>query len=134
MKRVVFMLLGLLLLASAASAQSSSVYFPGSAWSSTGTSSNVERGNVISMNHIEQGIAIRGAEAFGLATYQVDKKGYDWNNREIYGVGARFTQTIKSGMVRVGAIYSQERRRKTDLRESGLQLVVESYFGWGRSK
>ena len=132
MRRVVYMLLALLFVASAASAQS--VYFPGQAWSSTGTSSNVEKGNIISMNHVEQGIAIRGAEAFGLATYQIDKKNFDWNNREILGVGARFTQTIGNGMVRAGVIYSTERRRQTGARESGLQVLVESYFGWGREK
>ncbi len=108
-------------------------YFPGSVWNSTGTLSPVEKGNVISMTHVEQGVAFRGVEAFGHFTGMYDSKGYSWNRRTTEGIGVRFTQSLKGGMVRGGASYVTEQRyvlAPTKQGASGIVLSVDCYFGW----
>ncbi len=114
-----------------ASAQSG-VHYPGSFWTTNGTVSPVEKGNVVSMNHVEQGVAKKGVELFVQSTLQTDSKGYDWNRRVIGGVGVRFTQSIGNGMVRIGASYLTERRFVHPQTINGLALTVDAWFGWGQ--
>ena len=117
--------------ASVASAQEGTgTYYPGVFWTSNGTVSPVEKGNIVSMSHAEQGIAKRGAELFVQSTAQYDSKGYDWNRRVIGGIGARFTQSIGTGMVRVGVSYLSERRFVVPKTTSGFSVTAEAWFGW----
>ena len=107
------------------------VYFPGSVWSSNGTLSPVEKGNVLSLTHVEQGVAYRGAELFGQSTFSVDSKKYDWNRRFSNGVGARFTQSLLGhGMVRAGVSYVHERRYTFETTRQGWVASVDTWFGW----
>ena len=107
-------------------------YYPGTLWSSTGTLSPVEKGNIISMTHAEQGISYKGAEVYGLVTVMSDTKRYDWNNRTIEGVGVRLTHSTRHGMIRGGAAYLYEQRQISGARYSGLSVTVESWYGWGK--
>lgn len=117
-------------LAGAASAQTT---YPGTVWTSNGTLSPVEKGNIISMTHVEQGVANHGVELFGQTTFIADTKAYDWNRRYSNGVGARFTQSIGSGMVRASVSYLRERRYSSEVTAQGVVIAVESWFGWGNS-
>lgn len=123
----------LLVLYAAAPAQAQYLYYPGSVWSSNGTLSPVEKGNVISITHAEQGVAYRGAELFFETTVMADTKAYDWNRRVANGVGLRFTQVVKGGMVRAGTAYVWERRYTYPYERTmeGLTLFVDTWFGWG---
>jgi len=114
-------------------ASAQEVYYPGSVWSSNGTLSPIEKGNVLSMTHAEQGIAYKGAELFGSLTAQADSKRYDWNNRLIEGVGVRFTQSIGSGMVRGTVAYLNEKRYVVPSNTGGVSLSVDCWFGWNHS-
>ncbi len=114
-----------------ASAQSGT-YYPGTFWTTNGTISPVEKGNMVSMSHIEQGIAKSGAELFAQSTVETDSKGFDWNRRMINGVGVRFTQSIGSGMVRVGMSYLSERRFVNPQTTNGLSFTVDAWFGWSQ--
>ena len=107
-------------------------FFPGSSWTSTGTLTPAEKGNVISMSHAEQGISYKGAEVYGVVMYLRDSKRYDWNNRTMEGVGVRLTHSNKHGMFRGGVAYLYEQRQITGARYSGLSVTVESWLGWGR--
>ena len=114
-----------------ASAQSS-VHYPGSFWTTNGTVSPVEKGNIVSVSHFEQGIAKQGAEIFAQSTVQTDSKGFDWNRRLITGIGLRFTQKIGTGMVRFGGSYLSEQRFVNPKTINGLSFTVDAWFGWGQ--
>lgn len=113
-----------------ASAQGTETYYPGTVWSSFGTLSPAEKGNVISLTHIEQGIAKKGFEIFGQGTFGFDTDKYGWNNRVLAGVGGRFTQSVGRGMVRGSISWVDERRFLSNSRVSGWVLAAETWFGW----
>ncbi len=116
--------------ASLSSAQG--VNYPGTIWSSVGNLSIVETGNVQSITHVEQGVAYKGAELFGLLTGQTDRLAYDWNRRLTTGAGVRFTQSIKTGSVRAAVAYVNERRYVVPANKSGFQFSVDAWFGWNQ--
>lgn len=124
-----FVLAGIFGLAGQASAQ---VYYPGTVWSTTGTLSPVEKGNVISQSYVEQGIAYKGASLFAASTLIADSKGYDWNRRVTMGGGVRLTQNILTGVVRVNLVYLREQRYVSPAVHVGLALSVDAWFGWGQ--
>ena len=133
MKRMMtgLVMVGFVGLANIASAQ---VYYPGTAWSTNGTLSPVEKGNIFHQSHVEQGGAYRGAELFGSFSGGFDSKGYDWNRHTTVGVGGRFTQVVKGGMVRAGVAYLSEQRYVVARTTSGLAVFVDMWVGWGQSK
>ena len=110
------------------------LYFPGSVWATIGRSlAPAEPRNVSGIIHLEQGVAHRGAELYGVGELYGDRQDRDWNNRFIGGVGARLTQTIGSGMVRGGVAYLVDHRRLSDTTyRGGMTIFVETWFGWGR--
>lgn len=116
-----------------ATSASAQVTYPGSVWSSNGWLTPVERHNVISLTHAEQGVEWRGLELFGQSTLSADTKGYDWNRRYQLGIGGRFTQSIGSGMVRGSVSWLRENRYNHDVTAQGLVLAAETWFGWQRS-
>lgn len=122
----------------APSVQAEEVYYPGSSWTSSGRMlTPAEPRNWLTVVHAEQGIAYRGLELYGMTEFWKDKHKFDWNNRNIGGVGLRFTQSVRTGMVRAGVSYLADHRRLPGLWRyqntytHGLTFSVESYFGWG---
>jgi hypothetical protein len=112
-----------------------SVYYPGSLYTTNGTLSPVEKNNIVSFSHIEQGIAYRGAELFGAFTGQVDSKGYPWNRRTVSSIGLRFTQNIASGSVRVSAGYTRENQfAGPNTVVTGPFVAVDAWFGWRQAR
>lgn len=127
MRRVLF----LLFVGFALPANAQELYYPGSFWSSTGTLAPFEGQNVITMNHIEQGIAYRGAEMFVQATTTVDGRGLAWNRHVESGLGVRFTQSVKTGMVRAGIAYLADHRFPTQQTAvNRFSVFVQAWFGW----
>ena len=122
-----------LVFAAAPSFAQDRLYYPGSVWSSSGRMlTPTEPRNWASTVHAEQGVAYRGAELYGVTEFWIDKHRYDWNNRNLSGIGLRFTQAIRTGMVRAGVSYLSDHRRIPGFTyTSGLTFSVESYFGWG---
>lgn len=107
------------------------LYYPGSVWSRTGTVVPFEPNNLVSIHHAEQGVAYRGAELFVHTTAQTDSQGFAWNRHIETGLGLRFTQSVKTGMVRAGILYLADHRfpsRRTATQP--LSLFVEAWFGW----
>lgn len=112
--------------------QGSQIYYPGSLWTSVGNLSPAEKGNVMAIGNLEQGIAYRGAELYGIFQGQWDTKGFDWDRRVKTGVGVRFTQSVKNGMIRAGVAWIEEKRFVTGNRGRGVQVSVDTWFGWSQ--
>lgn len=110
------------------------IYYPGSIWSNLGTVSPVEKGNVISMTHFEQGVAYKGAELFSQTTLQMDSNAFDWNRRTILGVGGRYTYPLPHGVVRANISYLSEKRYISGSLVNGMSLMVDCWFGWNARK
>lgn len=126
--------LALLAFAVPAAAQDG-VYYPGSLYTTNGTLSPVEKNNVISLTHVEQGVAYRGVEGFGGFTGQYDSKGFSWNRRTIASAGIRFTQNVSGGAVRVAAGYARETRFVgVNTTASGPFVSVDAWFGWKQAR
>jgi hypothetical protein len=126
------------------------IYYPGSVWSSTANNPQPSEKDLVSYNHVEQGVAYRGAELFGSVTGVLDTQsfnvanlrtqgigngfGFDWNRRLIEGVGVRFTQNLPHGIVRAGVQYLRENRYVGTRRTyTGVSPFVEAWFGWGQN-
>jgi len=130
-----FVVVGVLVAFASPSFAQDGVYYPGSFYTVNGTLSPAEKGNIISLSHAEQGIAYRGAELFAGFTGQADSKGFSWNRRTISSVGARFTQNISGGSVRVAAGYARENRfAGPNTTISGPFVSVDAWFGWKQAR
>jgi hypothetical protein len=109
------------------------ITFPGSVWTTNGTLTPAEAGNISSLSHIEQGMVFRKtAEVFLQGTLGLDTKSYDWNNKTVGGVGVRLSRTIGSGIVRGGVAYLTDHRRLSGKTYSGISVFVDSYFQWSK--
>lgn len=109
--------------------------FPGSSWGSFGTTSPVERNNVISTIYLQQGIVVGTIHTtlvvpFFEGTLSHDSDRYDWNNRVIYGAGVKLLVPRSSGMLEVGTMYEKERRFRSGIEENSLSLFSRFWFGW----
>ena len=107
--------------------------YPGTVWSSNGTLSPFESGNILSQTHVEQGVAVRGFEVFGQFTFAADSKAYDWNRHYGGGLGLRLTQSVKSGMIRASVSYVRDYRYLSRTSATGLVFAAETWFGWQNS-
>jgi len=124
------MFLAAVLVLAATTVHAQEIYYPGSVWSNNGRTRPVEQGNVISMTHVEQGIAYRGLEGFVDGLFTVDTHGLDWNNSRAYGAGARYTQHLAFGWVRVMAGVEHEYRWVSYTSKTGPVISAELWFGW----
>lgn len=100
---------------------------PGSSWGVVGNISPSEKGNTIGMLYGKQGFLAFNAgkgrvTPFVDGTFARDSKGYDWNNKEVYGLGVEYVHPFGDGSFSVG-IKHQEERRKTS-RGSGAVLSL----------
>lgn len=111
-----------------------SIKYPGSAWTVVGNLSPYEKGNILTLTHAEQGVSFHGyIEPYVSFTLGTDSKDYDWNNKDIEGVGARVIQSIGHyGSVRAGAQYVHEHRRLSGDSRNGMVYSADAYIQWGR--
>lgn len=109
--------------------------FPGSAWSVVGNVSPVEKGNLISSSHVEQGITLFNKDSVSAIPYislspTFDTKGYDWNNRLLSNVGLKLVKRFDNGMVSTSLGYANETRFKSGSSDSAPFLRADTWFGW----
>ena len=111
----------------------------GQMWSSNGTYSPLEKGNVLSQSYFEQtasvystwdnSVTITPYAGFGMVS---DTKGYSWNNKIQPSGGIKVNKLFRHGIVSVGTAYAYE-DRFTDSnapKASGRTDYMLDWFGW----
>jgi hypothetical protein len=109
--------------------------FPGSSWIEVGNLSPVEKGNIIGMGYITQGVvAKRFSRAtvvpYVEATVFHDSKGFDWDNKATVGGGVKAILTDGQIYTEVGAGYLHESRFQSGLSAGGLSVFTNFSFNW----
>jgi hypothetical protein len=121
--------------ARAASPAASGVFFPGYASPMTSYSSPIEKGNLLTVIAVEQGIALGDARShvvpYAGVRLSVDEQGLDWNNKAVMQVGVKYVRRMAGGVVQAGGGYAFERRLKSDFRAEQPLAFAEAWFGWG---
>ncbi len=113
--------------------------YPGTVWGVVGTISPVEKGNVIGVVRVEQGVLLHKFDnglsliPFVEATLARDSKKYDWNNRQILGVGLKVSNPDPSCGCEINLIY-QDEHRKSGSSAKSVALIAKFWFGWKPSK
>jgi hypothetical protein len=109
--------------------------FPGSSWAAVGTLSPLERGNIIGQGYASQGVV---AKRFGRtalvpyvdATFSRDSKGFDWENKAVYGSGMKIGIPHHDLYTEIGASYQHEQRLQSGRSAGGLMLYMNCSFAW----
>jgi hypothetical protein len=111
----------------------------GQMWSSNGTYSPLEKGNVLSQSYFEQtasvyatwhnSVTITPYLAFGMLS---DTKGYSWNNKIQPSGGIKVNKLFRYGIVSIGTAYAYEDRftESTAPKASGRTDYILDWFGW----
>lgn len=123
--------------ASAKKPAASTIEYPGNTWGLVGALSPMERDNIFSQFHMEQGVAIVKLQNYylipGMAVdVSRDSRGYDWNNKVSANFGPKLVRIFNRGIVRVGAAFVNEYRTTTGNSASGLMTSMDYWFGWGQ--
>ena len=109
--------------------------FPGSSWIEVGNLSPVERGNILGLGYISQGIV---AKRFSRATVVPyvdatifrDSQGFDWDNRATVGGGVKAIIPRDQIYTEVGVAYLHETRFQSGLSAHGLSVFTNFSFNW----
>jgi len=109
--------------------------FPGSTWAAVGNISPVEQGDIIAQAYVTQGVVAKRFSKFTLVpfvdtTLSRDTKGYDWDNKAVYGTGAKICMLHGDTYTEVGAGYRRETRFGSGLTAGGVTLFTNFSFGW----
>jgi hypothetical protein len=109
--------------------------FPGSTWAAVGNISPVEHGNIIGEGYVSQGVIAKRMGGNALVpyadfTFSRDSKGFDWDNKAIFGAGLKAIIPHRALYTEVGAAYLHEHRFQTDQTAGGLTLFLNCSLGW----
>jgi len=109
--------------------------FPGSSWAAIGNISPVERGDIIGQGYFSQGvIAKRFSRAtlvpYAEATFSRDSKGFDWDNKAVYGSGVKAIIPHGDVYTELGAGYLHENRFHSGRSAGALTVFMNFSFGW----
>ena len=109
--------------------------FPGSSWASFGNISPVERGNWMGQAYVSQGVVARrfGRTAFVpyvQATFSRDSKGFDWDNKALYGSGVKLAYTHGQAYTEFGIGYLHESRFYSGQSAGTLSVFMNFWYGW----
>ena len=109
--------------------------FPGSSWASFGNISPVERGNWIGQAYVSQGVVAKrfGRTAFVpyvQATFSHDSKGFDWDNKAVYGSGVKLAYTHGQAYTEFGIGYLHESRFYSGQSAGTLSVFMNFWYGW----
>src|SRR5437773_433383 len=109
--------------------------FPGSSWAAVGKISPVERGDILGQAYFSQGIiAKRFSRAalvpYGETTFSRDSKGFDWNNKAVYGGGIKVIMPRGELYTELGAAYLHESRFDSGRSAGGLTIFMNMSFDW----
>ena len=109
--------------------------FPGSSWIEVGNLSPVERGNILGLGYISQGVVAKRFRRATLVPYVEatvfrDSQGFDWDNRATVGAGVKAVIPRDQIYTEIGAAYLHERRFESGLAAGGLSLFTNFSFNW----
>ncbi len=109
--------------------------FPGSSWMEVGTLSPVEKGNIIGLAHLTQGIVAKRLDRAMLVPYVEatvfhDSKGFDWENKATVGVGLKAIFPRGDVYTEIGASYLHENRFQSGNSAGGLMVFTNFSFNW----
>jgi hypothetical protein len=109
--------------------------FPGSTWMEVGNLSPVEKGNIVGLGYVTQGVVAKRFSRATLipyfeATVFHDSKGFDWDNRANVGGGVKAAFIGHYVYTEIGAAYLHENRFQSGLSASGLSVFTNFSFNW----
>jgi hypothetical protein len=109
--------------------------FPGSTWMEVGNLSPVEKGNILGLGYVSQGVVAKGFSRATLipyfeATVFHDSKGFDWDNRANVGGGVKAAFIGHDVYTEIGAAYLHENRFQSGLSAGGLSVFTNFSFNW----
>jgi hypothetical protein len=110
--------------------------FPGSSWGVVGNTSPSEKGNVIAMINIEQGMFVQQVSSgsvvpFVEARITRDTDKYDWNNKNSYGIGVKYRHSIADNATfDIGLKYQYEERIRSSNKSDGAVIFAGFWKGF----
>lgn len=109
--------------------------FPGSSWIEVGNLSPVEKGNMIGLGYITQGVVAKRFSHFTVVPYAEatvfhDSKGFDWDNKATVGGGVKAIFPRNSVYTEMGAAYLHESRFLSGQSASGVSVFTNFSFNW----
>jgi len=109
--------------------------FPGSTWMEVGNLSPVEKGNILGLGYVSQGVVAKRFSRATLipyveATVFHDSKGFDWDNRANVGGGVKAAFAGHDVYTEIGAAYLHENRFQSGLSAGGLSVFTNFSFNW----
>jgi hypothetical protein len=110
-------------------------HFPGSSWGILGHFSPVERGNLIEQMYVTQGVVAKRFGRTALLPYSEitlghDSKGFDWENKAIFGGGVKVAVPAGQFYTEVGAGMMRENRFNSRQSASGIKVFVNFSSAW----
>jgi hypothetical protein len=109
--------------------------FPGSTWAAVGNISPVERGDIITQGYVNQGVVAKRFNNVILVPYvdttlSRDTKGFDWDNKAVFGSGAKICVLRRDIYTEFGAGYHRETRFGSGMTAGGVTVFSNFSFGW----
>ena len=109
--------------------------FPGSSWMEVGTLSPIEKGNIIGLGYITQGIVAKRLNRATLVPYVEatvfhDSKGFDWENKATVGGGMKAIFPRGDIYTEIGAAYLHENRFQSGASAGGVSVFTNFSFNW----
>ena len=109
--------------------------FPGSTWMEIGNLSPVEKGNILGLGYVTQGVVAKRFSRATLipyveATVFHDSKGFDWDNKATVGGGVKAAFAGSEIYTEIGAAYLHENRFQSGLSAGGVSVFTNFSFNW----
>jgi hypothetical protein len=109
--------------------------FPGSTWMEVGNLSPVEKGNILGLGYVTQGVVAKRFSRATLvpyfeATVFHDSKGFDWDNKATVGGGVKAAFVGHDVYTEIGAAYLHETRFQSGLSAGGVSVFTNFSFNW----
>jgi hypothetical protein len=109
--------------------------FPGSSWMEIGNLSPVEKGNILGMGYITQGVVAKRFSRVTVVPYVEatvfrDSKGFDWDNKAMGGGGVKAIFPRGDVYTEIGAAYLHETRLQSGQSAGGISVFTNFSFNW----
>jgi hypothetical protein len=109
--------------------------FPGSSWMEVGNLSPVEKGNILALGYISQGVVAKRLSRATIvpyleATIYRDSKGFDWDNKANAGAGVKAIIPRDEIYTEVGVAYVHENRFESGQSAGGFSVFTNFSFNW----
>ena len=109
--------------------------FPGSTWMEIGNLSPVEKGNILGLGYVSQGVIAKRFRTAALVPYVEatvfrDSKGFDWDNRATLGGGVKVIIPREMIYTELGVAYLHENRFESGLSAGGVSVFTNFSFNW----